>query len=321
MKKLLSAVLALVLTFSLAAPALAWESPPAKYADFEEYLAFYRSCEDSDTQALAAFLDDYLAAHADEAAAFDPYAYFDANIKDEGLGVIVDNWFGWNGPGYTEDHFRAEMMNDWLTGLYRDWRDAQAARDITLQYSEDFAAFDADAWFAGYYGGVLNVSKAGYMERENLPDEESFRRAMFAEWYSGARGRFNGVTVTVDGTPVQFQMVRGEDGEISVPVSQDGRILVPARAIAEALGFAIEFDASAGTVTCSGPERRVRFTLGSREYTVSAGDAVQTFALDVPARAENGRTYLPLRALAEALGCTVTWNGPFRTAAITAGQS
>ena len=35
---------------------------------------------------------------------------------------------------------------------------------------------------------------------------------------------------------------------------------------------------------------------------------------------ENGSTMVPLRALAEALGCTVTWDGESRTAIVTSGE-
>lgn len=36
---------------------------------------------------------------------------------------------------------------------------------------------------------------------------------------------------------------------------------------------------------------------------------------------ENGSTMVPLRALAEALGCTVTWDGESRTAIVTSGRT
>ena len=32
----------------------------------------------------------------------------------------IANWFFDQLPDYTEDHFRAEMTDAWLTGLYRD---------------------------------------------------------------------------------------------------------------------------------------------------------------------------------------------------------
>lgn len=327
MKKLLTALLALGLALSLAAPGLAYEDtdPPlwtlARYADrgsFEDYL-FQAGLTETEYAEMAEWVCRYLAEHPEDSAAFDADAWFEEKLcYPPGNPSGKANWFSWQLPSYTEADFQKEMRYDWLTGLYRVWQEAQSSLDVSAQYPEEYAAFDADAWFAGYYGGILSVSKASYMQQESLPDEEGFRRAMFTEWYSGTRGRYNGVTVTAAGTPIQFQTVRDAAGETALPISRDGRILVPARTIAEALGFAIGYDASSGTVTCSGAGRTVRFTIDRTDYTVTIGEEVRLLSLDVPACAENGRTYLPLRALAEALGHTVTWIGPFHTAALTA---
>ena len=45
--------------------------------------------------------------------------------------------------------------------------------------------------------------------------------------------------------------------------------------------------------------------------------APQTLPLDAPAFIEDGRTYLPVRFVAENLGATVTWNGDTQTVTIT----
>lgn len=45
--------------------------------------------------------------------------------------------------------------------------------------------------------------------------------------------------------------------------------------------------------------------------------APQTLPLDAPAFIEDGRTYLPVRFVAENLGATVTWNGNTQTVTIT----
>lgn len=119
MRRFLSAALALVLAFSLSLPALAWGEPSDKYASFDQYLDFYRAQDNPETQSLVRFLDAYLDAHPDEVASFDPHAYFEANIAS-GAGMNIANWFFDQLPDYTEDHFRAEMTDTWLTGLYRD---------------------------------------------------------------------------------------------------------------------------------------------------------------------------------------------------------
>ena len=307
MKKALTALLTFALLFSLTAPALAWEYPPAKYPAIQEYLAFYRSCDDDDTQALADYIDGVLALDPNLPETFDADAYFDKKIAAPAMGITKGNWFAQNGPSYNEDFFRAEMLDHFLTENYRTWREANAAAALAARYPEEWACFDADAWFAGYYGGVMKVSKADYMTRCGLT-EDGFRQAMFAEWATGRGSFFNDLCVTVDGVPIQFQFYRGLSGEIAVPRAENDRLLVPLRAVSECLGFTVDYLPETRQVTCAGTGGTVTFTLDSAAY--SGG------RLDAAPFAEDGVTYLPLRALGEALGCTVTWNQEFRTAAL-----
>lgn len=232
----LTLIFTFALSLSLSAPALAWTDPSTKYPSFDGYMAFYRSCADSDTRALVNYIENVLAGN----------------------------------PDLPE-------------------------------------TFDADALFAGYYGGVIKVSKADYMTRCELT-EDGFRQAMFAEWATGRGNFFNSLCVTVDGVPIQFQFYRGLSGEIAVPRAENGRLLVPLRVVSECLGFTVDYLPETRQVTCTGAGGAVTFTLDSAAY--SGG------RLDAAPFAEDGVTYLPLRALGEALGCTVTWNQEFRTAAL-----
>ena len=298
-------LLTLALAGSLALPALAWEYPPAKYPDFQQYLDFYRSCEDEDTQALAAYIDAQLAEGLLET--FDADAWFEENIVDPQLGVTKENWFACNVPGYGEEHFQAEMLNQHLTEAYRAQRDAASAAALARRWPEEYAAFDAEAWFAGYYS-LVGITPEDYRTQEGL-DAEGFKQRMFAEWAGREQCFFNDRCVMVNGTPVQFQLYRDLEGEIAVPKAENGRILIPVRAAAEALGLKVEYRPETNQVICTGEAGSVWFTLDSTDY--SGG------TLDAAPYAENGITYLPLRALGEALGCAVEWKGDFATAALT----
>lgn len=301
-------VLTIALTLALAIPALAWEYPPKKYAAFQEYLDFYRSCEDADTQALTAYIDERLTAQPDLTETFDADAYFEQMV---GIWSNKPRWIEQNGPGYDESYFRAEMLDRYLTQSYRAWRDAHLAQALAAQYPAEFAAFDADAWFAGYYGGLVSISRETYMETNHLPDEEAFRLDMFAEWANRERGFYGGYCITVNGTPVQFQMWRDLNGEMAVvPRAEHDRLMVPVRAVAETMGLTVDYLPDTRQVVCAGDAGTVVFTLDSVDY--SGG------TLDVAPYAENGVTYLPVRALGEALGFTVTWYQEFSTAALTA---
>lgn len=87
------------------------------------------------------------------------------------------------------------------------------------------------------------------------------------------------------------------------PVVLDGRAFVPYRLLAEALGGAVEYDNSTQTITTVYGGNSIIMTIGSKNYTVNGTPAT----MDVePYINSDSRTMVPLRFLAEALGCKVT---------------
>lgn len=96
------------------------------------------------------------------------------------------------------------------------------------------------------------------------------------------------------------------------PASVGGRTLVPVRAIFEALGAAVEWDAATRTATGASADATVIMQIDNRTAYVN-GEAK---TLDVPAQLINGRTMVPARFISEALGYDVTWYQPTQTAAI-----
>ncbi|WP_151191973.1 copper amine oxidase N-terminal domain-containing protein [Desulfotomaculum copahuensis] len=97
------------------------------------------------------------------------------------------------------------------------------------------------------------------------------------------------------------------------PVVENGRTLVPLRAIFEALGAQVGWDGKTGTVTAKRGEVTVKLTL-KQIKAYRNGKAV---TLEVPARLVKGRTMVPLRFVSEAFGAQVNWNA--KTRAITVG--
>lgn len=97
------------------------------------------------------------------------------------------------------------------------------------------------------------------------------------------------------------------------PVIQSGRTLVPMRAIFEALGAQLRWDAATKTVTGTRGPRVVVLQIGSPSATVDGRDV----PLDQPAELIANRTYVPLRFVSEALGARVGWDPATRTISIT----
>ena len=113
-----------------------------------------------------------------------------------------------------------------------------------------------------------------------------------------------GIKVLVNGVPVQFDQP---------PVLENGRTLVPLRAIFEALGANVGWDDATQTVTATKNGIQISLQIGSTQMYVNGN--VKT--LDVPAKLINSRTLVPVRAVSEAFGCKVDWINDTQTGVIT----
>jgi len=102
------------------------------------------------------------------------------------------------------------------------------------------------------------------------------------------------ISVALDGHALSFDVQ---------PVIKNGRVMVQARAISEDLGAAIRYDDNPLTVT---------ITKGSISISLQAGSPVadvngKRIALDVLPEIIKGHIYVPIRLVAEAMGCQVDW--------------
>ena len=154
--------------------------------------------------------------------------------------------------------------------------DAQA---LAEKCPQEYAAFDAEAWLSG---GEEDLTVARYMAAKGQKTYEQFRRSLFRQWAGREEGFYEGYCVMIDGVPVPFRLYRDEAGKIAAPKAENGRILIPLRAAAEAMGLTVEWREETGEVVCSNEQQTVTFTLGSTAY--SGG------ALDVAPWAEKGVT-------------------------------
>ncbi|MDQ0060951.1 stalk domain-containing protein [Paenibacillus harenae] len=86
------------------------------------------------------------------------------------------------------------------------------------------------------------------------------------------------------------------------PLFSGGRVLIPVRGFFEALGGTVNYDKD--KVTIKYGNQKVELVVWSTEAII---DGKQT-KLDVPAQIIKGRTMVPLRFVAEAIGGTVKWD-------------
>ena len=116
------------------------------------------------------------------------------------------------------------------------------------------------------------------------------------------------VSVNLDGEAVEFA---GQE-----PVITEGRTLIPLRGVFEKLGYEISWDNNTKTAEFAKEGTIVKVTAGSGEFSVNG----ENIGLDVPAQIINGSMMLPLRAIGEATGLTVNWDGESKSVSLDSGS-
>lgn len=127
------------------------------------------------------------------------------------------------------------------------------------------------------------------------------------ESYINRIGSLKDVGVIVNGTPLQMDQP---------PVMKDGRVLIPFKAVFEALGAEVSWEPHTRTVTARKNDTQVKLVIDSKNMSVTENGAERNVTLDVPPQITNGRTLVPGRAAAEALSAVVSWDEAMRTVSI-----
>ncbi len=119
------------------------------------------------------------------------------------------------------------------------------------------------------------------------------------------------VKVLLDGKALDFDVP---------PVIEEGRTLVPLRALFEALGAEVIWNPETRQVTAQKEGLTLELTVGSSEAYWKGPKDDHTVSLEVPPRIMGGRVLVPLRFVSEALGDRVDWDETSRTVRITSYQ-
>lgn len=96
-------------------------------------------------------------------------------------------------------------------------------------------------------------------------------------------------------------------------ILKDGSTLLPVRSVSTALGCEVIWDNETKTASIDKDDTSVNITIGQKEITVNN----KKQAISTPAQIVNGRTYVPLHALGEALECDITWVNETKTVEIS----
>jgi hypothetical protein len=100
----------------------------------------------------------------------------------------------------------------------------------------------------------------------------------------------------------------------AAPFISNGRFLAPVLYLADALNAQTSWDAATRTITVTKGGTTIELAVGSMSIATNG----KTSQMDASPLIENGRTYLPARYVAEALGYKVSWEAEAQ--AITVSQ-
>ncbi|MBQ3118707.1 MAG: leucine-rich repeat protein [Clostridia bacterium] len=142
--------------------------------------------------------------------------------------------------------------------------------------------------------GVHNTYANKYAKEHNIP------------FYAGI-GPSDEILVRVDNKYVDFDQP---------PAIVNDRTLVPVRAIFEAMGISVDWNADTRTVTATRGNTQIKLTIDSNIMKKVVDGVETSIEIDVPAMILGDRTMVPARAPMENFGASVRWDGATRTVII-----
>ena len=113
------------------------------------------------------------------------------------------------------------------------------------------------------------------------------------------------ITITVNGSRIA--------SDVKPYIDSNNRTMVPIRFVAEALGSEVDWNQETKGVSVKRKENAVHLWAGRQDYTVNGKSKTMD---TVPVILPPGRTMVPVRFVAEALGCAVNWDSAARTVMI-----
>jgi len=155
---------------------------------------------------------------------------------------------------------------------------------------------------AGYTGWLLWNAANVYTEAALLPEDAPAPAPEQPPYLLPADEVGDPVTVELDGRPLAFEDVQ------PFVARSSGQTLIPVRAVAQALGAAVEWDQFSRTAFFRREGRIIQVTAGEAQARVNGSPV----SLGQPAVLWQDRTLVPLRFLAEGFGAQVDWDGAAR---------
>lgn len=120
--------------------------------------------------------------------------------------------------------------------------------------------------------------------------------------------RINDPHMTVNGVKKEVDI-----GKTTSPLIVNGKTLVPARALLEEMGGSVDWDADSKKITVNVQKRTIEMWVDRKTTYINGWEY---YPLEVEPKIINERVMVPLRYVAEILGCKVDWDASTKTISI-----
>jgi hypothetical protein len=190
-----------------------------------------------------------------------------------------------------QEYPRPLLKRDSYINLNGEWEFSLTQGDGTPEYEEKILVpFAVESMLSGIGKRVDGNNVMWYRRRFTLPQGFLKERLLLN---IGAADRET--TVFLNGKKIYFDQI---------PVIENGRTLVPVRAIFEAIGATIDWNGETQTVTATKDDIKISLTVNEKTATKNG----EEITLEVPAKIISGRTLVPVRFVADCFGVKVDWD-------------
>jgi hypothetical protein len=185
--------------------------------------------------------------------------------------------------------------------------------DVTFEQSRNTVTVGGVVYAAREYIPYVSVTIS--LTTEEADDDEDDGRSGKTN-VAGYTTLEYDIDVTLERRVVRLQLgqrdarVNGEASKLEVaPFVEGGRTLVPLRFLGEQLDAVFRWDPEEKEITFVRGTVTIKIRLGEDKARIQLkGAAPRVVALDVPPKAVEGRTVVPLRFVSDNLGAVVRWN-------------
>lgn len=211
----------------------------------------------------------------------------------------TDNWMTERDFSWTFYHYDGSTLTKGV-----EMKDHQVGRCVDFDFVVDSHTY---SMVSSYGLDSQNCSELEFYYMQNRfaeIDVNKLTRSELLAKLNSIPAASSDITVTVNGRKIYWR---------DMPfIDNNGRTMIPLRAIAEEMGLRVGWDSANRTAVFFSGRKIIRFPIDSKTaYTTEGSIRMDTAAVIV-----NDRTYAPVRYLAEYFGWTVGWDAISKTVSL-----